>query len=199
VPVLGITGGIATGKSSLVRELRRCFPAEYFDADAAAKELLESDPKVRAEIVRTFGDQIYPTTGGPDRALLREIVFAEPAKRELLEGILHPEIRRRWTARAGVLAGEKTWLCVDIPLLFESRVEHLFHRVAVVACSSQTQRHRLEQARGLESELIEKILAAQLDLQTKMRKAHHLIWNDSTPLCLAGQASLLASILGHTT
>lgn len=198
MPVLGITGGIATGKSTFVRELRGCFPAEYFDADAAAKELLESDPKVRAEIVRTFGDRIYPSGASPDRAILREIVFSEPAKREALEAILHPEIRHRWTVRAEAHAREETWFCVDIPLLYETGVEHLFHRIVVVACSDHTQRHRLEHARGLKPALMDKILAAQLDLRMKMREAHHLIWNDSTPLCLAGQAALLASVLRHS-
>ena len=195
MPVLGITGGIATGKSTFVRELKGCFSAEYFDADASAKELLESDPKVRAEIVRIFGDQIYPTAAGPDRALLRELVFTNAAKREELEAILHPAIRRQWVARAEFHSRAETWLCVDIPLLYETGAQNLFHRIAVVACSDQTQRRRLEHDRGLTRELLEKILAAQLDLQAKMRQAHHLIWNDSTPFCLAGQAALLARLL----
>lgn len=195
MPVLGITGGIATGKSTFVRALARYFPAEYFDADAFSRELLISDPDVRTEVAHAFGEEVYPSGGEPDRQLLREVIFADPEKRRALEAILHPRIRERWTSRAALHAGTDSWFCADIPLLFETNAEPWFSRVAVVACSPPTQRRRLEFSRGISAGMSDKIITAQLDLAVKVRQAHHLIWNDSTPLCLDRQAVLLAELL----
>ena len=91
----------------------------------------------------------------------------------------------------------KNWLCIDIPLLYETKVEGHFDRVIVVACSPATQRQRLRMARGLSDDIADRILAAQLDLREKISRATHLIWNDSTPASLERQATLLANWLRH--
>ncbi|MEP6809784.1 MAG: dephospho-CoA kinase, partial [Chthoniobacterales bacterium] len=101
MPAIGITGGIATGKSSFLAELRRLLPdAEFFDADRAARELTERDPEVREQIGEVFGREIYSRDGDLNRAALRTIVFADPEKRQALEQILHPRIRRQWAVQA---------------------------------------------------------------------------------------------------
>ena len=89
----------------------------------------------------------------------------------------------------------KNWLCIDIPLLYETSVESHFDRVVVVACSTTIQRQRLRVARGLSDDLASRIIAAQLDLREKISRATHLIWNDSTPASLERQATLLANWL----
>jgi dephospho-CoA kinase len=194
VPVLGVTGGIATGKSSLTAALVARLPAsEVFDSDRCAHELLESSPVVRAEIVATFGVGVCDGDGKPDRARLRELVFNDAAARRNLEKILHPAIRNRWIKRAAQISG--SWFVVDIPLLYETAAESHFDRILVVACSDTTQRERLGAKRGLAGGIADKIIASQIDLRTKIEKAHHVIWNDSTLACLERQAALLAGWL----
>ena len=195
MPVLGITGGVATGKTTFTRALLRRLPAELFDADRCAHELLENDSAVRAAVSEAFGPEIYDAQGKPDRARLRELVFSEELHRRQLEEILHPAIRARWSALAEQVARTGGWLFVDIPLLYETGAESRFDRVIVVACSSETQRRRLRENRDLDDETASRIMAAQLDLKTKIKKADHVIWNDSTDACLDGQAALLAGWL----
>ena len=196
MPVLGLTGGIATGKSTFARALRSHLAAECFDADACARELLRADFGVRDQVANAFGEDVFLPDGEPDRVRLRELIFADESRRRALEAILHPVIRSRWLALAEPHRGSATWFCVDIPLLFETGAQGEFDRIVVVACSESTQYERLRSARGLSDEMASRILAAQLDLRAKITQAHHLIWNDSTPACLDGQAALLARLLG---
>ena len=195
MPVLGVTGGVATGKSSFTGLLRHHLPAGLFDADQAAHELLANDDAVRQAVVEAFGDVICDAKGNPDRTKLRALIFDDESKRRQLERILHPAIRARWTKRAAQIAHEGGWFVVDIPLLFETQAEASFDRIVVVACSPVTQRRRLAEQRGLSAALAEKIITSQLDLATKINQAHHVIWNDSTLPCLERQAGLLAACL----
>lgn len=195
MPVLGITGGIATGKSTFVQAFAPRLAAEVFDADRAAHELLAGDPAVHAAVRSTFGPEVFGSDGRPDRARLREVVFSEELQRQRLEAILHPVIRARWAALAQQALRSGSWLCVDIPLLFETGTEANFDRVIVVACSSGTQRRRLRELRKLDDATASRIIAAQFDLNLKIKKADHVVWNDSTDTCLDRQAALLAGWL----
>lgn len=195
MPALGITGGVATGKSSFSTALRRHLPAEYFDADQCVHELLAHDPGVREAIVASFGADAIGQDGRPDRARLREIVFANPARRRQLEQILHPIIRDRWMEQAGHAARSDRWFCADIPLLYETNAQSHFAAVIVVACAPATQRARLREQRQLSTEIAENIISSQFDLTTKIAQADYLIWNDSTDSCLDRQARLLAGSL----
>jgi dephospho-CoA kinase len=192
VPALGITGGVATGKSTFTAALLRHLPAELFDADQCSRDLLASDAGVREAVQQTFGSEAFDRDGRPDRAWLRQLVFADPSKRLQLEHILHPAIRDRWAASARDAARTNRWFFVDIPLLFETHAETHLTSVVVVACPTATQRARLTGQRHLSADIADKIIASQLDLETKTRKADHLIWNDSTASCLDRQADLLA-------
>src|SRR6266481_3162353 len=97
--VIGITGGISTGKSTLCACLREIVPnAKFFDADHAARQLVDLDPEVETEIRREFGNAIFSADQGLNREKLRHIVFSNAAKRRALEQILHPRIRRQWSA-----------------------------------------------------------------------------------------------------
>src|SRR5262245_32573643 len=98
--VIGITGGIATGKSSFARNLHKRVGGRLFDADRAAHELTEKDPEVRQSLRVEFGEAIFFATGELNRAALRGIIFAETKKKRALEQILHPRIRRQWATEA---------------------------------------------------------------------------------------------------
>ena len=195
MPVVGITGGIATGKTTFVRTLLRHLPARVFDADQAAHRLLESDAQVRLDLRATFGEGVFDTAGVPDRGRIRELVFSDPERRAQLERILHPAIRAIWISESAECAAAGDWYLVDIPLLFETRAESHFDRVVVVGCSPATQSARLCHERGLSNDMAQRIVAAQIDLRIKMAKADHIIWNDSTAAGLDEQASLLSGWL----
>jgi dephospho-CoA kinase len=195
VPVIGITGGVGTGKSSFTRLLLQRLPAQAFDADQAAHLLLEGDAEVRLAVENAFGVDIYSAEGKPDRSRLRDLVFADERSRRRLEEILHPAIRARWISLGEIAKRERSWLMVDIPLLYETGAEAHCDRVVVVACSAPTQRRRLTDERALPVETADRVIAAQLNLETKIARADHLIWNDSTLACLERQADLLAAWL----
>ncbi|WP_083805289.1 dephospho-CoA kinase [Chthoniobacter flavus] len=195
MPALGITGGVATGKSSFSAALRRHLPATFFDADRCAHELLASDAGVQKAVAEAFGQDVISLDGRPDRGRLREIVFANSARRRQLEQILHPIIRDRWMEEAENAARSDHWFCADIPLLYETNAQSHFAAVIVVACSPVTQRARLRDQRQLPNDIAENIIASQLDLTTKVAQADYLIWNDSSESCLDRQSRLLAGAL----
>ncbi len=197
MPLLGITGGIATGKSTFTRSIARLLSGDIFDADRTAHQILAGDPGVRLAIDKAFGEGYYGSDGLPDRACLREMIFADDLHRRRLEDILHPAIRARWLDQAKSTVANNGWLFVDLPLLYETQAESQFDRVIVVACSPATQRRRLITERGLDESIAAKIIAAQLDLETKMKRANHLVWSDSTPENLEAQTALLAAWLRH--
>ncbi len=194
MPAIGITGGIATGKSSLVAELRAHLPAaEFFDADQAARQLAEDDPEVRALITAAFGPEIY-SAAGLNRAALRTIVFADPEKKQALEQILHPRIRRQWALQAESRRGSTAIFLADIPLLYETGGETLCDRVVVVACSQRIQLERLMTRSDLDQAAAERIVAAQMPLAEKIARAEHVIWNNGPRSTLAAQAQILAAL-----
>jgi dephospho-CoA kinase len=170
---------------------------EFFDADQCAHELLAEDANVQQAVASAFGPTIFDREGKPQRARLREIVFADSTKRHTLEQILHPAIRARWARLAQEAAGHGRWFAADIPLLYETNAQGHFNAVVVVACSPATQRSRLLEKRHLAPETAEKIIAAQSDLAVKIAQADYLIWNDSTVAGLDRQARFLAETLQH--
>lgn len=195
MPVLGITGGIATGKTSFTQALTLALHGEVFDADACAHDLLARDATVRESVREHLGNRIFDETGQINRATLRTIVFEDERQRSWLEAILHPMIRERWLKLAATFSQKTQWLFVDIPLLFETAAEKYFTTVVVVACSDATQRQRLACARQIPDHLAEKIIAVQMPLAQKINRANHLIWNEGSAGSLATQAALFGNYL----
>ena len=195
MPVIGITGGSATGKSAFMRVLRERMPgATFFDADVAARELTNKNPEVRGEIIQTFGAEIYPSEG-LNRAALRSIVFADPEKKRALEQILHPRIRRQWASEAESRRNPSTeFFLADIPLLYETGGESLCDQVVVVACTAHTQQERLMARSSLTSEAAAAMIAAQMPLPEKMARADYLIWNNGPQSELNAQAEIFAAL-----
>jgi dephospho-CoA kinase len=195
MPAIGITGGIATGKSSFVRHLRELLPAaHFFDADEMARQLTRSDPAALDEIRREFGPEIFHPNGELNRGALRAIVFTAPEKRRALEQILHPRIRERWAGEAQKYRSPTEFFFADIPLLYETGGEQLCDRVVTVACSGEIQLKRLMKRTGMERGSAVAIIAAQMPLEEKIRRADHLVWNDGPEEMLAEQARLLVGL-----
>ena len=195
MPVIGITGGVATGKSAFSRALRDMLPtAHFFDADLAARELTDHDAEAQGLIRDVFGDDIYSAEGHLNRAQLRAIVFADPEKRLALEQILHPRIRRQWALEAERRRNSTEIFLADIPLLYETGGEALCERVVVVACSPRVQLARLVARSSLGPAAAEQMIAAQMPLSEKIARADHVVWNNGGWAMLAAQAETLAKL-----
>jgi dephospho-CoA kinase len=134
-----------------------------FDCDAAVHRLLESDPEIAAFIRSSFGDQALDARGQVDRQFLRTMVFANESSRLHLESVLHPKVREECLDSLARAAnqGAETFVA-DVPLLFETGFDFGQTQIIVVASSPSTQIQRLKSRSGLDSALIDSILAAQL-------------------------------------
>ena len=190
--IIGITGGISTGKSTFARCLHDLTGANFFDADRAAHELVENDPEVRERLRAHFGEQIFSATGELNRAALRAIVFADREQKRALEQILHPRIRRQWAAEAEESRKTGELFLADIPLLYETNGETLCDRVVVVACSPEIQLQRLVARGRLDSSAAREMIASQLPLREKILRADHVVWNNGPVAVLEAQAETLA-------
>ena len=193
--VIGITGGISTGKSTFCDCLREILPAaKFFNADQAAHELVELDPDVQKEIVAEFGRAIFSRDGRLKREQLRFVVFKNAAKRRALEQILHPRIRRQWSAEAEKHRQSPDFFFADIPLLYETGGETLCDRVMVVACSPSIQLARLLLRKGVTRGAAEEMIKSQMPLEEKMTQADHVVWNNGERSVLGEQAKLLVDL-----
>jgi len=176
---LGITGGLATGKSA-VANLLAARKLPVLDTDDLARGYTQPGQPALQQIATRFGPEMLDETGALRRGALAARVFANADERRLLEEILHPLIRSAWLRQladwreAGELIG-----CVVIPLLYETRCEAEFDAVISTGCSAGTQQERLRQ-RGWSAEQIAGRLAAQLPLRTKLERADFVIWTEGS-------------------
>lgn len=192
--LIALTGGIATGKTTFRRLLVDRHPFEIFDADTCVHELLSSDAGIIAAVTAAFGHRVLSSEGQVNRQALRPLVFADADARRRLEAILHPAVRQRWQGRLDACRESGRDFLADIPLLFETSGEGHFEASVLVAASGVVQRERLG-ARGLDSGLVEQMLASQWPMVEKLGRASSVVWNDGTLGALARQADLLLECL----
>jgi transcription termination factor Rho len=187
--VIALTGGIASGKSTVCRLLREWLPSiVIFDCDAAVHRMLESDPEVTAIISEAFGAQALDAQGRIDRHFLRGQVFSDTEARIRLEAILHPRVRQECLDCLERAATRGVELFVaDVPLFFEKGFDFGQNQVLVVASSRSTQIQRLKARGGFDDLLIESILAAQLPVQEKMSLADVVFWNEGPQAVIRSQ------------
>src|SRR6266566_2753531 len=193
--VIGITGGISTGKSRFCQCLREIIPAaKFFDADQEAHQLVDRDAEVKKEIRREFGTGIFLPDGELNRKQLRAIVFGSATRRRALEQILHPQIRRQWSAEAERHRNSPDFFFADIPLLYETGGETLCDRVVVVACSYTTQLRWLMERMALKPAAAEQMIGSQMSLAEKIRRADYVVWNNGPRAALVAQARFLVAL-----
>lgn len=190
--VIGLTGGMGCGKSTA----SRFFEAEglgSIDADALVHELLATDEEVREAVAERFGTQVLTGEGRIDRRRLGERVFAHPKELEWLEQLLHPRVGRRWREETQRQV-EVDWI-VQIPLLFEKKLEESFDFTVCVGAGGEIQRSRLEQ-RGLSDREITRRLTRQFPLEEKIQRADFFLLNDGSLDFLQMQVAYLCRFLG---
>lgn len=175
---IGLTGGIACGKST-VSELLTRRGAILIDADLLAREVVEPGAPALAEVARVFGETVLHEDGTLNRKQLGQVIFGDEAKRKALEGILHPPIRQLMKARmeeSERLFPDKL-VVVDVPLLYESRLEDYFQEILVVYAEPAVQLQRLMARNGLTPEEAQQRLDAQMPVEWKKEWADHVIDN----------------------
>ena len=189
--LIGLTGGIASGKSSVAHLFER-LGAAVIDADRLAREVVEPGEEALARIVATFGDQILNGDGSLNRAALGEIVFADPAARRTLEAITHPAIRRRADEKLARLreAGTETAFYVA-PLIFEADIAARFQEIWVVYVSREVQIERLMARDGLGRQAALARMAAQMPMEEKKRLGSVVIDNNGSREALEAEVQRL--------
>jgi len=192
-----LTGGVACGKSTVARLLYEALGGQMvsFSCDEAVHRLYE-EPAVVEKIRKTLGADLTDATGqGIDRKRLGERVFADPAARSALEGILHPVVLERLAAarQAVTEAGVANLFVAEVPLYYEIGGTVDADHVIVVASSPDLQVRRLMQNRGLTQDGSEAMLASQWPVLGKVANASKVIWNDGSAEALADQVAVLLS------
>ena len=169
--VLGITGGVACGKSTVCQKFAY-LGWEVISTDSCTHELLQFDKVIIEKIRERWGNKVFDNNGNIDRRNLSDIVFSSVAERSWLESILHPKIRENWTNL--ILKSSSSLFVVEIPLLFENNLNDHFTKTICVHASSSTQNNRLKQ-RGLSEEEIKLRHESQLPLSLKSNLADFVI------------------------
>jgi dephospho-CoA kinase len=177
---VGLTGGIATGKSTVSARLVE-HGAVLVDSDAIAREVVAAGTPGLAEVIEAFGDDVVAPSGELDRPALGRIVFADPAARARLEAIVHPLVRRRSAALAAEAEAAGVAVVVfDIPLLVETSQQQDFDEVVVVEAPEQVQVERLTRDRGLTPEDATARIRAQATPAQRRAAADHVLVNDGS-------------------
>src|SRR5258708_34682150 len=195
MPASGITGGISTAKCSLCKCVGEILPeARFFNGDTAAHQLVDLDPQVKKELLAEFGAEVFSGKGDLNRKRLRTIIFQDGAKKSVLEKILHPRIRRQWSAEAERHRNSPDFFFADIPLLYETGGETLCDRVVVVACSPRIHLPSLLARSGMERGAAEEMIQSPISLEEKIKRADHVVWNNGDRVTLMEQAKELVAL-----
>ena len=187
--VIGLTGGIGSGKSSAAKFFAE-LGADVIDTDEIAHQLTQSQGVAMAAIRRDFGEGFIATDGSLDRGKMRSLVFSDSNSRQKLEAILHPLIRTEATRRTALTAA--SYVVMVVPLLFETgNYREMVQRILVVDCNEQSQIDRAMARSGLSQQEVAAIMRAQLSRQERLRQADDVIVNDSDMAHLRQQVEAL--------
>jgi dephospho-CoA kinase len=198
VKLIGLTGGIASGKSTVAKILKR-LGAAIVDADALAREVVEPGHEAWKDIVETFGAEVLQPDRTLDRQKLRATIFNNPTARKKLEAIIHPRVRALAEERIHqhTAAGYEI-VVYEVPLLFEGNLHEWLRPVVLVTCDLDTQKRRLQERDGLSAEASQKHIEAQMSLAEKRRLADYVIDNDGSLEDLEGEVQTVLNKIKAT-
>ena len=178
--LVGLTGGIASGKSTVAKILER-LGAAVINADALSREVVEPGKDAWKEIIDAFGAGVLQPDQTLDRQKLRTVIFNDSDGRKKLEAIIHPRVRAlaEEKIREHAVAGYSI-IVYEVPLLFEGNLHEWLRPVILVACNVDTQRARLQERDRLAQTEAQKHIDAQMSLEEKRRLADYVIENDGS-------------------
>jgi dephospho-CoA kinase len=177
--LVGLTGGIGTGKSTVARMLEKR-GAVVFDADVLARQAVAPGTPGFDQVIERFGPNVLAPGGGLDREALASIVFSDPAARRDLEGIVHPEVRRMFAEGCEEYRDSDRVVVFSAPLLVETGMHTAFDLLIVVSAPVATQIERLMRDRGMAERDVQARIAVQLPLEAKAEVADILVDNEGT-------------------
>ncbi len=177
--LVGLTGGIGSGKSTVARLLEKR-GAVVFDADLLAREAVEPGTPGHAAVIERFGADVLAPGGELDREALASIVFADPAARRDLEQIVHPEVRRLFAEGSEAYRDTDRVVVFSAPLLVETGMHTAFEVLVVVSATVATQIERLMRQRGMSEPSIRARIDAQAPLEDKAAAADFLVDNEGS-------------------
>ncbi len=178
--IIGLTGSIASGKSTVANMLKE-YNLPIVDADVVARVVVEPGKPTLAKITEAFGQDVITEEGEMDRAKVGSIIFHDESKRKVLNDIIHPAIRSEMLRQRDehIANGAKT-VIMDIPLLFESKLQHYVEKILVVSVSEKTQLKRLMERNHLSEEEALARISSQLPLSEKEKGADAVINNNGS-------------------
>jgi dephospho-CoA kinase len=180
VKLIGLTGGIASGKSTAAAILRR-LGAAIVNADELSREVVRPGNQAWQEIVHAFGPSVLLEDQALDRKKLRRMVFDNPGARQRLESIIHPKVRALAEKRIRELeAAGNVIIVYEVPLLFEGQLQLWLRPVILVACDAATQKQRLRERDHLSDEEAQRHVDAQMSLEEKRVLADYVVENNGT-------------------
>jgi dephospho-CoA kinase len=176
--IIGLTGGIGTGKTTVSNYLADTYHLPILDADIYAREALQPGSPVLNQIITRYGEQVQFPDRTLNRKRLGEIIFPNPEERQWLEQQIHPYVRDRIESQLSIL--ESPTVIVVIPLLFEANMTDLVTEIWVVCCSVEQQIQRIRERDRLSLEQTQSRLNSQLPLAEKAARADVVLDNSST-------------------
>ena len=177
--IIGLTGSIASGKSTIA-EMIRAYDIPIVDGDVIARQVVEKGSPTLQKIVESFGQDVLTEDGELNRPKLGEIIFSNNVKRQQLNSIMHPAIREEMLRKRDAYVAEGKHVVMDIPLLFESKLQHFVEKILVVTVSPELQLERLMKRNNLTEKEAKMRIASQLPLSEKEAGADAVIYNNGT-------------------
>ena len=178
--IIGLTGSIASGKSTVAKMIQS-YNLPIVDADVVARQVVEPGTPTLKKIAEAFGDEVIAEDGTMDRAKVGSIIFHNEEMRKILNSIIHPAIREEMLRQRDEFMsyGEKN-IFMDIPLLFESKLEHFVEKIIVVSVGEEVQLQRLMERNGFTEEDAKARIATQIPVKEKEQLADAVIHNNGT-------------------
>jgi dephospho-CoA kinase len=189
--IIGLTGGIATGKSTVANYLATAYNLPIFDADIYARDAVAVDSPILQAIALRYGEQILLADKSLNRIKLGEIIFNNQAERSWVENLIHPYVRDRFLR--AITECHKTLVLV-VPLLFEAEMTDLVTEIWVVSCLEQQQLARLMQRNNLTLEQAQARIKSQMPITEKAARADIILDNNSTEDALLKQVDLALAL-----
>ncbi|MDR5865984.1 dephospho-CoA kinase [Halomonas koreensis] len=187
--IIGVTGGIASGKSTVARAFAR-HDVPWVDADDVAREVVEPGEPALAAIATRYGERVLRADGRLDRRALRDIVFADPAERRWLESVTHPRIRERLLEHlAAFRRGPAPYALLVSPLLLESGQHELVDRILVIDVPEALQVRRTASRDDVDEAQARAIVAAQMPRATRLARADDVLDNDGDEAALEARVA----------
>ncbi|MDF5727050.1 MAG: dephospho-CoA kinase [Rhizonema sp. PD38] len=189
--IIGLTGGIATGKTTVANYLASAYNLPILDADLYARDAVSKDSHILQVIAQRYGERILLADGNLNRQQLSEIIFNSLEERNWIDGLIHPYVRDRFLN--AIAASPSQRLVLVIPLLFEAGMTDLVTEIWVVRCSPEQQMQRLIHRNHLTREQAEVRIKSQLPIEEKASLAEIVLNNTSTLEALLKQVDVALS------